>query len=400
MGFADSFQEAYNKTSPVAAAGVADIIKQTLKDKQDSADKKHQAETINHAIIALAAQSGDQKSLLDAAKVVDAIGSKDPEASKLVFSSIQDKIKAKATQDSQQQSFMLRNGMQPTTENDVNNFNKATVEDRIAQSMGQASAPPEKPTVVNGQSYSPIQGLSTAGTRALDKERARVSNAKDIAEGIKTGLQPPELTGLGRDGSAGLVRGELQRQGVNLTKLTEDWVATKAFAKNLNSTQQIRLNQALTSVDMSIDPLKELSKQVDRVGFVPANSLIVKAGLGGVTLNTDKLKPNQVEAATKYVTQINLMRDELAQGFMAGGQPTEKALELTDAILRPAYGKGQLNAALDQVRFNLGVRKNAISSSQPQMIGGNQNTNQPPSYDSKTQKLQQNSKGEYRVVPK
>jgi hypothetical protein len=74
--------------------------------------------------------------------------------------------------------------------------------------------------------------------------------------------------------------------------------------------------------------------------------------------------------ATKYISQINLMKDELAQGFMGGGVPSESAFKLADQILNPLYGKGQLDAAIDQLAVNLNIRKNAISQVQARTLGG------------------------------
>lgn len=196
-------------------------------------------------------------------------------------------------------------------------------------------------------------------------------NPEDVAsigDSIISGQQPPDLRGM--YGKQFAVKAYLAKQGYDLTKATRDWTATTQYVKSLNQPQQLRLNQALDSVSQGIEPLRQLSQQLDTVGFVPANKLIINSNLSGIQLNPKGLNPDQVQIATKFVTQMNLMRDELAQGFSGGNSPTESAFRLADQVLNPFYGSKQLGASLDQVKFNLGVRLNAISNIGPRTVGG------------------------------
>ncbi len=401
-GFGKAFDEAFKPASSQAIAGAYDLIKTKIVEDQKKAEESAQATTINHAAIAAAIASGNKDLMKNTALMVDSIGNSTPEASKLIFSSIQDKIKASQTQQNQQDSYAMRSGgLQPTQPDQMNDWNKSQVESQMVGQMKQinpnTTANSSEPISINGKPYSPIPSFDTP---AQVKQKALMNDAKDIFQGIKEGTQAPDLTGLGRTGLAGEVRAQAAREGFDLKKAQTDWISTKEFAKSLNTQQQVNLNRALNSVQASIDPLKQLSAQLDQGGFVPANRITLNAKLNGIELKDTKgLTPSQVQTATKYVTQMNLMRDELAQGFASGGVPTETGYKLADQILNPAYGKGQLGAALDQVGLNLNIRRNALTSGGPTLVGGNQQQ-APPSYNPKTQKLQQNSKGEYRVVPK
>jgi len=175
----------------------------------------------------------------------------------------------------------------------------------------------------------------------------------EIADGVQSGITPPDLKGLYRYGGA--VRGELAKRGFNLTKATKDWQATQKWVSGVNSTQQIRMRQALNSVSMSVPELRNLSDEFKRTGWTPANGIELKLALTG----TD---PSKRDMATKFISQVNLMKDELAQGFMGGGVPTDRAFALAEDILNPLYGKEQLDKALDQLEFNLNIRDNAITS--------------------------------------
>lgn len=196
-------------------------------------------------------------------------------------------------------------------------------------------------------------------------------DASPIADAIISGQQPPDLAGM--YGLAPKVRKAMAEKGFDLTKASTDWAATKTYVKNLNSTQQVRLNQALESVNQGIDPLRQLSGEFERTNFQPANYLIQGSQLNGISLDPRKsknLNQSQLQVAAKYVTQLNLMRDELAQSFSGGYAPTESGFKLADGVLNPLYGDTPLNASLDQVKFNLGIRKQAIGSGVPMGLNG------------------------------
>lgn len=201
------------------------------------------------------------------------------------------------------------------------------------------------------------QGLD----QRAQKEASKYRIAENIAQAISDGKQSPMLTGM--YGAGPYVREALAKKGVNLYALQNDFVANQAYFKNINSTQQIRLKQALTSVKDSIPELRRLNQEFQRSGWTPLNAAELKLAMTG----TD---PKKRDLATKFVTQINLMRDELAQGFMAGGQPTDKALDMSNEVIDKFYGAKQLSAGLDQLEINLAIREKAISEVSPMGYGG------------------------------
>jgi len=391
-GFGKSFDEAFKPANAQAIAGTYDLIKEKIKE---DAAKAEEAANVAANITAatnladkVSAVSGDPSisNIIHSAlytatpdgKVTPIKQTKESSAAFLAMA--QKGMETTNKLNELQNRIAASSGLQPTQPNQMpdwqNQMGKFQAESNMVNEMKSinpgadlTTAAPQ-PALIGGKPYSPIPGFETP---AQTKAKGITQDATDIAEAIKNGTQPPTLTGLGRTGLAGEVRAKLARDGVDYSKLSRDWVSTTALAKNLNSTQQLRMNQALNSVQTSIDPLRELSKEVERVGFVPANKMIIGAKLNGISLDTKGLNPDQVKVATKYVTQINLMRDELAQGFMGGGVPTETAFKLTDGILNPAYSKGQLSSALDQLEVNLNIRRNAISSTPALMVGGGNN---------------------------
>lgn len=250
-----------------------------------------------------------------------------------------------------------------------------TVKPSQTASGGQGLPPmpnaPGLPTAGNAsQMRLSISGIGSAAGPSFGMREVPVKGAitpedtadvKSIGDSIISGEQPPELTRL--YGKAAKVRAYLANQGFNLTKAQTDWTSTQRFATSLNGPQQVRLNQALDSVEHSLPELLKLNNEFKRTNWTPAN----KAELALAITGTDPIKR---DLATKYLGQINLMKDELGQAFMGGGVPTDKAFELADDILKPIYGAKQLEASIQQLGVNLKIRKNAISSASPALVGG------------------------------
>lgn len=186
-------------------------------------------------------------------------------------------------------------------------------------------------------------------------------DAQKIGDAIISGDQPPDLQRL--YGKAASIKSYLADKGFNLSKAQADWTSTSQFAKSLNGPQQLRLNQALNSVESSLPILQDISEHFKRTGWTPANNVELKLAMSG----TD---PTKRDIATKYITQMNVMKDELAQAFMSGGVPTDGAFKMADDILNPVYGVNQLDAGIQQLGLNLKVRRNAISNSSPSLVGG------------------------------
>jgi hypothetical protein len=277
---------------------MANSILEGQKIKKSKADETAKTESVRLAVLAAAASTGDENTVNQYSKIVEAMkGDSALEGLKLIHSDLQTRIKAKAAEGVRQEK--------------------------------------------------------------LAKEKSEITS---IGDAIISGDQPPDLTRL--YGKSAGVKKYLADQGFDLTKATNDWTATQTLAKALNGPQQLRLSQAISSVEESIPELLKVSREFERVGWVPANKAELKIALSG----TDK---NKKEAATRYITQIDLMKDELAQSFQGGGVPSQAAFKLADDILEPAYGVKQLEAGVKQLQSNLKIRRNAISNSTPNFMGGN-----------------------------
>lgn len=179
------------------------------------------------------------------------------------------------------------------------------------------------------------------------------NDAKDIAEGIMRGEQPPITTGLYRNAAA--VRAELARQHYPLAKATEDWTATQKYLGTLNGAQQTRLRQAISFTSSSLDLVDDLAKQWDAGGFPLLNS---------VTLATAKnggLGPKAQAVATKLSAQIADLTSELGTVYKGGNSSTDESLKLAAQNLQTNWSKPTMLANIKQIRENLRIRQNSMS---------------------------------------
>src|SRR6185312_1303215 len=83
--------------------------------------------------------------------------------------------------------------------------------------------------------------------------------ASSIADAIVKGDQPPVMTGLYK--YSGPVRAALAKSGYDLTTANEDWTATQKHLAAMNSTQQLRLRQAVDFSSQSLDLVDQLADE-------------------------------------------------------------------------------------------------------------------------------------------
>jgi len=189
-------------------------------------------------------------------------------------------------------------------------------------------------------------------------------DVQSLADGIEKGLVAPDPAQVSfRDRTP--VNAELTRRGFNLQQANQEWKATQKFLSSMNSEKQIRLRQAISSVTDALDNIDKLNNEYQRTGYSPINK--AKLAFDASTGN---------ELAARYIAQLSIIQDELAQVYMGGNSPTERALDLAGKMMKGDYSVKQLNAVLGELRNNLRYRVNAINSAEP--YGGNQVQNKEP----------------------
>jgi hypothetical protein len=247
---------------------------------------------------------------------------------------------------------------------------------QIAERM-RAEKTPEAPHTVNTaegvlqwepatQSWKRIGGSPKSNINLMT-----AGDAKEIADAIENGDQPPTLTGLYRN--AAPVRAELARRGVPITRMEMDWNATKKYMGTLNGPQQVRLRQAIETAGDSLDKIQTLYDEWRRLAPVSGFKLANHAALVAM-----KNLPGRAGAvANSLDAQIADLTAELGNVYMGGNSPTDHSLKLAQQNLSSDWGPQAFEEVMKQARLNIGIRKNSITHGAPAGVSG-ENTYMPP----------------------
>jgi hypothetical protein len=194
------------------------------------------------------------------------------------------------------------------------------------------------------------QPLFTAPTVAQSRvDPAVVGN---IVKGIVSGDQPPTLSGL--YSLSGPVRSGLQEAGFNLEKAQLEQKRAEKQIATLNGPQMTRFFGLASSVDGTIDEVRELSEQMQNYGIPMLNKARLEAYI--------KLEGNSEngQLATRYLTSVGTLKEEFANLAQGGYAPTEPVWELANKQINENYGVKQMGASLDEIQRLIRYRVQAI----------------------------------------
>jgi hypothetical protein len=219
-----------------------------------------------------------------------------------------------------------------------------------------------------------------APTKALQVNTAApgatANDPKDIAKAIIRGEQPPTVTGLYRN--AGPVRAELARAGFNLQKAESDWKAVQKHLSTLNGAQQERLRQAVTFTYDSLDNIESLYEQWKKLGPNSGIKVFNRAALA-----TAKQLPGEAGSVAQALeAQINDLTSELGTVYKGGNASTDETLRLAAENLKADWNDVTFKRGIQQIRTNLGIRKNSILNSQPAGVSQDSPYNPTPQQNS------------------
>lgn len=237
----------------------------------------------------------------------------------------------------------------------------------LQRQIAAADAKGDKETVKKLQAR--LKAIDPEGQQRIVLQQGNANdkkqNAKEIAQGIIAGDQPPTLTGL-RENTAE-VRAELHRRGFNLARATQDWHATEKHLATLNGAQQERLRQAVSFTSDSLGIIEDLYNQWQKVGKTSGWKAFNRA-----SLETAKQLPGDAgNIAHRLEAQINDLTAELGTVYKGGNSSTDESLKLAAQNLKADWNEKTFKDALGQVRQNLEIRQNSIRHSQPAGVSGN-----------------------------
>ena len=189
-----------------------------------------------------------------------------------------------------------------------------------------------------------------------------------IVEAIHQGKQPPDINNLRFNAAA--VRARMQtKYGEDLTAMDKDWKATTKHLSTANSSTQLRMRQAVTTVEEVLPKIEslwaELKQQRPPSGYKAWNKLALAAArevpgrIGQVSQNLNTL-------LTDFIPELGYL-------YMGGTSPTDKALALAAENLKQEWSSQTFDGAINILKNNIRVRHNSINNTGP--IGSSGETN-------------------------
>lgn len=163
-----------------------------------------------------------------------------------------------------------------------------------------------------------------------------------VADGIKSGRQPPSLTGL--YGASADVRAKLEEDGFDLSKAQVEWDRAKKLTASVNAPRMVAYVGLNGAVDATIDRVRELSKKLDLSG-IPALNKLELARYAKLNGNSPK-----GQLVAQYMTAVNTLKEEFANLANGGYAPTEAAWKLANEQVNGDYGVKQLGASIDEIQ--------------------------------------------------
>lgn len=246
----------------------------------------------------------------------------------------------------------------------------ATISEQEASLTAAERANLKQPRQVPGQDvpYSPdveaqrkrMNPPGSSGSNIMNRD-----DAKEIAQDIINGLQPPTLNGLYRN--AGPVRAELARQDFPLARAESDWKAIQKHLSTLNGAQQERLRQAITFTADSLDVIDGLYAEWKATGLQSGVKIFNKAALAAAK----QLPGNAGATANTLQAQINDLTAELGTVYKGGNSSTDESLRLAAENLKADWNEETFNKAMKTIRTNLRIRKNSIMTSEAVGVSAN-----------------------------
>jgi hypothetical protein len=195
--------------------------------------------------------------------------------------------------------------------------------------------------------------------------------AQNIAAAIQNGTQPPNLTGLQRNGLAGRVRSILAKQGFPMVEAEKDWQAVQAHIRTLNGPAIQKQVQAISTIKNTIPMVKEAYAKWRATGlpngFSDYNSLALNAAA--------RLPGQSGVAARELIRQVTDFSAELGSVYMQGNSNTDHSLDLAKQNLSANWNSQQFATALMNAEKFAAIRLNSIYNSGVVQSGQNRYDN-------------------------
>jgi hypothetical protein len=203
----------------------------------------------------------------------------------------------------------------------------------------------------------PIVGSGGGGMNASEDE----TTIALLVDGVKSGNQePPSTTALFRTKGGRQFLAGMQKQGINMAKLRTDWSATQQFYRTQNTRPFVMLRTQMDNANSLFDQYEALSDHLAQI--VPDYKV---TGLNRLMQTLQSQGLGSTDAAQTIQKMYSIapgLKSEMANVYMGGGVPTDHAMRLADNFVDPTLSHERRAAQIDIGRFEIGVRRNALST--------------------------------------
>jgi hypothetical protein len=202
---------------------------------------------------------------------------------------------------------------------------------------------------------------------------------KDTADAIVAGDADPTLSSYSfRDRTA--IEAELHRRGFNQAAAQQDYKAVAKHLSSLNSTQQLRLNQALA---FTSDTLPQMQAAYDKWSTF-ARAQTGFRGLSKAALAASKQLPGEAgSAATQLEAMISDLTSELGTVYKGGNSSTDESLKLAAQNLQGDWNDITFRDAMARIKKSLDLRQHSMNAVKTSGISDN-SPYAPPQGDATT----------------
>jgi hypothetical protein len=201
-----------------------------------------------------------------------------------------------------------------------------------------------------------LHGLKKIQEQRVNKSSVSETDVAAIGDQMMAGKMPPVISNAYRK-IAPELQAYLAKKGFDQTQAEADWIATKKHLTSLNSTQQLRLGQAVAFTKESLPIVEDLAAQWKAGGFAPLSYAALKSAEQGL------LGTKAQSIATRLNAQINDLTSELGTVYKGGNSSTDESLKLAAANLKGQWEESVLMDNIKQIRTNLTLRENSMRTS-------------------------------------
>lgn len=186
-----------------------------------------------------------------------------------------------------------------------------------------------------------VSKMGTASQSALDPKAQSL-----ISEGIAN-YQLPPLSGWALKSPQG------QTTMAQVMKANPDYDATKYTGKQSGAramgTRSANLEMATDVAEEQIPLVQATSEKIDRTEFPTLNALVIAAEKG-----------TGDENVVRFLEQINTLKYLYGRALNPTGVARIEDLKRFDEIINAAWSKGQIRAALDQMKISLAAERRGV----------------------------------------